>query len=74
MSIGQLDDSLAAFVGLPRDCEVVGGLERQRPEEHDVHGAEDGAIGADGDGEGQDGGRHNSGRLSQVTCGVAERI
>jgi hypothetical protein len=74
MSIGQLDDSLAAFVGLPHDCEVVGGLERQRPEEHGVHGAEDGAIGADGDGEGQDGGRHIAGRLAQVTCGVAERI
>ena len=72
MPIGQLDHRLPALVGLPDDGEVLGRFDRQRPQQHGVDGAEDGAVGADREREGQDRGRRISGGLPQVAKRVTK--
>jgi hypothetical protein len=48
MPVGQLDDRLATLVGLPDDRDTLGTFHGQRPQQHAVHGAEDRAVGTDG--------------------------
>src|SRR5690242_1342867 len=45
---------------------------RQRPEQHAVNGAEDGRVGADAEGEGEDGDGREGGALGERTDGVAQ--
>jgi hypothetical protein len=66
MAVRQLDHGLAALIRLPDDGEALGPFNRQRPQEHRVHGAEDRAVGANGERDGQHGGDREGRGLAQV--------
>jgi hypothetical protein len=63
----QLDDSLAAFLGLPHHHEILRRFDRQGPQQHRVNGAEDRAVRTDRQSKRQDGGRGVAKRLSKMT-------
>src|SRR4029079_7677936 len=52
--------------------ELFGALDRQGPKENGVDDAEDGAVDADAEGEGQQGDDRERGRLAQTSRGVAD--
>ena len=67
VAVRELGDPLPGLVGLPDDGHTSGGLDRQRPQQDDVDGAEDGAVGADSEREGQDGGGRVARRAAKVS-------
>ncbi len=61
---------LAILLGQHEQPILLG--ERQRPEQHSVHDTENGGVGADGEGQGQDRRRREPGTPAEGPHGVAE--
>ena len=74
MAVSELDDGLAAGVGLPDHRERTRIRHRRRTKQHGVHRAENGAVGADGQGQRDDRSRRVPGRVTQVPNGQPQIV